>query len=100
MKNMLFTEFLNLMYEKQEIEFSYDGHTYNFELSSEDLDPKKPLLVNLYETFEDKDGVCVNKFLFNQDTYIQDINSLIEKPLFNGKSLLEIESNITVLSNS
>ena len=34
MKNMLFTEFLNLMYEKQEIEFSYNGRTYNFELSS------------------------------------------------------------------
>lgn len=100
MKNMLFTEFLNLMYEKQEIEFSYDGHIYNFELSRENLDPHQPLSVNLYEIFEDEDGVCVYKFLYDKDTYIKDINSLIEKPLFNGKSLVEIELYITVLSNS
>lgn len=42
MKNMKFSEFLNLMYEKQEIEFSYSGHHYNFELSSENLDKNKP----------------------------------------------------------
>ena len=100
MKNMKFNEFLNLMYEKQEIEFSYNGHVYNFELSSENLDENKPLMVNLYELFEDKDGVCISKFLFNQETYIEDINTLINKPLFNGKSLLEIELEITVLYNS
>lgn len=48
MKNMKFSEFLNLMYEKQEIEFSFSGHHYNFELSSENLDKNKPLMVNLY----------------------------------------------------
>ena len=42
MKNMKFSEFLNLMYEKQEIEFSYSGHHYNFKLSSENLDKNKP----------------------------------------------------------
>lgn len=46
MKNMKFNEFLDLMYERQEIEFFYNGHVYNFELSSENLDPKKPLTVN------------------------------------------------------
>ena len=100
MKNMKFSEFLNLMYEKQEIEFSYNGHVYNFELSSENLDENKPLMVNLYELFDDKDGICISEFLFNQETYIEDINALINKPLFNGKSLLEIELEITVLYNS
>ena len=100
MKNMKFSEFLNLMYEKQEIEFSYNRHVYNFELSSENLDENKPLMVNLYELFEDKDGVCISEFLFNQETYIEDINALISKPLFDGKSLLEIELEITVLYNS
>lgn len=100
MKNMKFSEFLNLMYEKQEIEFSYSGHHYNFELSSENLDKNKPLMVNLYEIFEDKEALCISEFLYNEKTYIEDINTLINAPLFNGKSLLEVELEITVLYNS
>jgi len=100
MKNMKFSEFLNLMYEKQEIEFSYNGRVFNFEISNENLDECKPLMVNIYELFENKDGICINKFLYNEETYIDDINTLIDKPLFNGKSLLEIELEITVLYNS
>lgn len=100
MKNMNLNDFLNLMYERQEIEFSYNGHIYNFELSNENLDIKKPLMVNLYEIFEGDDGVCVDKFVYNEITYINDINALIEKPLFDGKSLIEIDCDITVLYNS
>lgn len=100
MKNMKLNDFLNLMYERQEIEFSYNGHIYNFELSNESLDEKKPLMVNLYEIFEDDVGRCVDKFVYNESTYVNDINALIEKPLFDGKSLLEIDCDITVLYNS
>lgn len=100
MKNMKFNDFLNLMYDEQEIEFEYDGHTYNFEISYDNSLKDNPLCVNLYEIFEDKDGICVNKFIYNKDTYIEDINNLIEQPLFNGKSLQEIELQITVLFNS
>ncbi len=100
MKNMELNDFLNLMYEKQEIEFSYNGHVYNFELSSEDLDQTKPLTVNLYEIFKNGNGICIHKFSYNEDTYIRDINAFIEMPLFAGKSLLEIDREITVLYNS
>lgn len=44
--------------------------------------------------------MCISEFLYNEKTYIEDINTLINAPLFNGKSLLEVELEIMVLYNS
>ena len=99
MKNMRFAEFLDLMYRKQEIEFSYNGQVYWFELSNVKDIEGNPLMVNLFE-ISGNNGRCVAQFVFNEETYFDDINKLIEEPLFNGLSLLRIESNVEVISNS
>ena len=92
MKNMRFSEFLTMMYEKREIVFSYAGRTYNFELSGQKI--------NIYELFEDRDGVKVYDESIDEKSYIDQIDKIIEAKLFDGKSLMEMENGITVLSNS
>jgi len=99
-KNMKFTEFLNLLYEKQEIVFGYKDRKFSFEISSKDLDCRNPLTINLYEIFDDREGQCILEIDYIEDTYKDDIDKLIEMPLFEGKSLMAIERQIVVISNS
>lgn len=100
MKNMKFTEFLNLLYEKQEVVFCHKDKTFSFEISSEGLSETKPLTINLYEIFDEEDGRCMLETKFVEETYREDIDKLIDMPIFDGKSLLEIETEVVVVSNS
>jgi hypothetical protein len=89
---MSLNEFLDMMYEGREIVFLYNDETYNFELSEH--------RINIYKLYENRDGEEIFSEPYEQETYIEQITKLLDLPLYNGKTLYDIEGNVTVLSNS